>query len=140
MIRPIRSLATSDVHRRTRTIEFTQQLWPQPPKDSKPYFCLINTLCFLDPNDPCKAVWEQKIPEADIKWIWDGRKGLKGPCNVHVEYDEHWGWLLKFYISHQEAMHLWAEMMRFMMPPYRPIEPAYSGKLAEEMQFLEGVL
>jgi len=49
--------------RKTKLVVFERQLWPQPPYNSKPYWCLINTLIFYRDG---KVVWRQEIPEADI--------------------------------------------------------------------------
>lgn len=91
-------------HRRTVTIEFTRQLWPQPPPGSHPYWCYINTLIFYGKR--WRKVWEQEIPEASFffkgnyNWAVPSKFNLTG---MKVEYDEDYGWLLKFKMSHQEA-------------------------------------
>ncbi|MDW5564153.1 MAG: hypothetical protein SA339_13120 [Methanomassiliicoccus sp.] len=117
----------------TRTIEFTRQLWPQPPKDGQPYFCLMNTLCFID--EDCHELWRQRIPEGLIKWDFD-KKGVRvdsrgnlrhmnGPLNMRVEWDDTWGWLLKFYLTHGEAKHVWGQYLRFRTRDQFAIELAY---------------
>ena len=98
----------TDIHRMTKIIEFTRQLQPQPPKDSKPSWYLINTLGFFKGG---KKVWEQEIPEIDVKRMvtnrW-GRVELDHPgYGFHVEYDKDWGWLLKFKMTHQQAEKVW---------------------------------
>ncbi len=90
-------------HRRTVTIEVTRQLWPQPPRNSRPYWCYINTLLFY--RGP-KEVWSQEIPEAshffkgNFNWAVPSKFNL---VYMRVEYDKQWGWLLKFQMSHKEA-------------------------------------
>ena len=98
----------SQIDKRTKTIEFTRQLWPQPPKNAHPSWYLINTLGFFKNGE---KVWEQEIPEADLKKMvvnrW-GREGLDHPgYHFHVEYDETWGWLLKFKMRHEQANRVW---------------------------------
>lgn len=87
-------------HKRTVTIEFTRQLRPQPPKNSCPHWCYINTLLFY--QNGAKEVWSQEVPEASYEF-----KGLKNSLfsvsGMRVEYDKQWGWLLKFQMSHKEA-------------------------------------
>jgi len=97
-----------EFHKRTKIIEFSRQLWPQPPKDSKPSWYLINTLGFFQNG---KKVWEQEIPETDVKRMvtneW-GRVELDHPgYYFHVEFDSDWGWLLKFKMSHKQADQIW---------------------------------
>ena len=84
--------------KRTKTFEFTRQLWPPPPKDAKPWFCYIKTLIFYDKNQ--KEIWRQEIPECDQL----GRERNKVRIyNVHVEWEKHFGWCLKFNLSHEIA-------------------------------------
>ena len=99
---------SEEIHKMTRIIEFKRQLWPQPPKDSKPSWYLINTLGFFKNGE---KVWEQEIPETDVKRMvtneW-GRVELDHPgYYFHVEYDETWGWLLSFKMSHKQAEKVW---------------------------------
>lgn len=93
----------------TKIIEFTRQLQPQPPKGSRPSFYLINTLGFFKNGE---KVWEQEIPECDVKRMVTnryGREELDHPAQgVHVEYDKEWGWLLKFRMTHERANKIWA--------------------------------
>jgi len=101
--------------KRTKIIEFSRQLWPQPPEGSEPYWCYINTLMFKDPHT-LKTVWEQEIPEcALIKKI--NCHGYVDPIekrfsqSARVEYEEHWGWVLKLVMNHTEAEQLWSFVM-----------------------------
>ena len=136
------------IDRMTRKVEFTRQLWPQPPKNSRPYFCLINTLCFIDEDH--ETLWQQKIPEGLIKWDFD-KKGVRldshrnivhmnGPLDLRVEWDETWGWLLRFYLTHEEAFHVWGEYLKFRTPEPYVIEPAYTEKVGRGLNLLEEAL
>jgi len=104
----ITTIINEEIHKMTKIIEFTRQLWPQPPKDAKPSWYLINTLGFFKNGE---KVWEQEIPETDVKRMvtneW-GRVELDHPgYGFHVEYDKGWGWLLKFRMTHQQAEKVW---------------------------------
>jgi len=103
---------TEQIHKMTTIIEFKRQLWPQPPKDARPSFYLINTLGFRKNG---KKVWEQEIPEFDL-FRTEQRKDLRGEDYFHldgigyyhkVEYDERWGWMILFRISHEDSKKVW---------------------------------
>ena len=101
--------------KRTKIIEFSRPLWPQPPEGSEPYWCYINTLMFKDPLTR-KTVWEQEIPEATlIKKI--NRHGYVDPIekrwtrSCEVRQDGDWGWLLVCTMSHTEAEQVWSFVM-----------------------------
>jgi len=110
--------------KRTPIIEFTRQLLPQPPKNSEPYLCLVDTLIFyaLDENGErileddgtsFKEAWRQLIPECDL--LGFQRKDretneLEYRHSQHcfdIKYDDHFGWILKFRISHLQAKLIW---------------------------------
>ena len=102
---------TNKLSRRTPFIEFSRQLLPQPPKDAEPYFCLINTLIFYK-KDTHEEVWRRLIPEAD--WLGfetqehDNKlEHRHGQHNIRVEYEEGYGWVLKFTIAHDAAKAIW---------------------------------
>lgn len=100
---------------RTNMIHFSRQLKPQPPNDSTPYWWGIGTLSFKD--NECKTVWEQEIPEAGsyfqlpetYKWLDVPRYFFHG-CSV--EFDPHWGWILNFYMAHEEAAKIWGILFK----------------------------
>ncbi len=99
---------------RTCIIKFTRQLKPQPPPDSQPYWCLVNTLIFHKGN---QKVWEQEIPEADsfftddrsYTWLNIPRYKLGG---YSVYFDPEWGWILEFTLSHAEAGKIWELLLK----------------------------
>lgn len=97
------------MHKRATFLTIERPLEPQPPKDSEPYWCYINTLMFYDKRN--NKVWEQKIPEARLAWMKRNRSDINcddfekyGSCQVF--YDEHFGWQLRWTISHERAK-LW---------------------------------
>ena len=96
--------------RRTRTVEFTRQLWPQPPKDARPWWCYLHTLKFYDKD--MNEIWSQEVPEGHH--LHNERMGLR-ITNVHVEWDDAWGWLLKFEASHDTAMSVWAHLFEHIL-------------------------
>lgn len=99
---------SEEIHKMTKIIEFTRQLWPAPPRDAKPSWYLINTLGFFKGG---KKVWEQEIPESDLKRMVTNRWGLvelDHPGHYfHVELDDKFGWCLKFRMTHEEAEKVW---------------------------------
>jgi len=92
-----------EIHRRTKTIQFQRQLWPQPPKDARPYFCYINTLLFYE-KGTCDEVWRQRIPEADQMRNERNKVGIY--C-MTVKYDKTFGWIIHFETSHDTAQAIW---------------------------------
>lgn len=82
--------------KRTPLITIERQLWPQPPKDVRPYWCYINTLQFYD-NGVGIKVWEQDIPEGTV----DSCAAHPFSCSVYR--DEKWGWMLKATATHEYA-------------------------------------
>ena len=104
---------TEEIHKMTTIIEFKRQLWPQPPKDAKPAFYLTNTLGF---GSKGKKVWEQEIPEFDlfrteVNYNKDGEFSYFDLDKIgyyhKVEYDETWGWMILFRISHEDSKAVW---------------------------------
>lgn len=100
--------------KRTNFIVFSRQLWPQPPYYSRPYWWGIGDLSFYDKNHKC--VWHQEIPEASnffnegfYNWLNVPRFYI-GTC--WVERSRHWGWILKFKMSHKEAAKIWAFLFK----------------------------
>lgn len=112
------------IAKRTPIIEFQRQLLPQPPRNAEPYFCLINTLIFyeLDENgrrilnddkQSYKEAWRQQIPEVDLLGFqredtsWSDLEHRHGQHCIRVEYEENFGWILKFSIAHENAKRIW---------------------------------
>ena len=99
---------STKIDKRTKTVNFIRQLWPQPPEGSTPRWYLINTVGFFKNGE---KVWEQEIPEADLKKMVVNRFGfetLDHPGHgFHLEHDETWGWLLHFTMTHEEADKIW---------------------------------
>lgn len=85
------------IKRMTPYVIIQRQLWPQPPKDSEPYWCYINTLMFK--NKDRNTVWEQEIPEANCGPF----PMLNKYFNCELKHDKNFGWLLIAKISHQKA-------------------------------------
>ena len=111
---------TEEISRMTTIIKFKRQLWPQPPKDAHPSFYLINTLGFRKNG---KKVWEQEIPEFDL-FRKELRKDFRGEDYFHldkigyyhkVEYDENFGWLLVFKISHEDSKKVWDKIVHLLV-------------------------
>jgi len=93
---------------RTKTILFTRQLRPQPPPDARPYWYGLGELAFYKDRE---KIWNQKIPEAQhtMRFNRYGAKSLEHPGRgMKVEFNQHWGWLLTFEISHRDADNIWA--------------------------------
>ena len=99
---------TEQIHKRTKTIEFTRQLWPPPPVDARPWWCYLNTLKFYKDHE---EVWSQEIPEAEYKKMVVNRFGYETIGHpgkgFQVELDQNFGWLLKFNMTHEEAEKVW---------------------------------
>jgi hypothetical protein len=100
------------IYKRTPIIEFQRQLRPQPPKDSEPFFCYVNTLIFYE-RGTHKEIWREKIPEVDLVGMQTQDFNNNSLENRHyqwgtsVQYEEKWGWVLKFKISHEHAETIW---------------------------------
>jgi len=96
--------------KRTKTIEFKRQLWPQPPEDAKPWWWGLNTLAFYRGYE---KVWEQDIPESKLIKKPDhfGLDRIFGHGH-RVEFDENFGWLLVFESSHEEADRVWGFILK----------------------------
>lgn len=93
--------------RRTKLIKLTRQLWPQPPPNAKPWWYGLGELAFYKGYE---KVWNQKIPEAQCTMRYNkfGSKTLEHPGRcMKVEFDQHWGWLLSFELSHKDANKIW---------------------------------
>lgn len=95
------------------TIE--RPLVPEPPRDAKPYWCLINRLVFHDESGA--TVWDQEIPEAQLYWLpnyrWGGDEFDKYfHCEVFL--DEHHGWQLRASISHEKAKQWHKDILEWM--------------------------
>jgi hypothetical protein len=88
-----------EIDARTPIIKFERQLWPSPPAGTKPYFCGLNTLIFYDANHAQR--WVQRLDDFDM-FDSDMRK-------IKVDYDEKWGWILSFEVTHEKAKKIWKE-------------------------------
>jgi hypothetical protein len=108
-----------DWHQRTKFITIERPLLPCPPLDATPEWYLGNTLGFFDSEH--NKVWEQEIPEADLRWMrTDGRDADefdKYFSHFEVFKDGHFGWQLRFKISHERAS-LWHEKMMAYIEEY----------------------
>lgn len=99
---------------RTNFVHFSRQLKPQPPYNAHPYWWGIGDLSFHDRNG--KTVWHQEIPEAGLFYV----KGFFDWLNVQrfyihgcqVRRDHHWGWILEFELSHEEAAKVWTMLFK----------------------------
>jgi len=103
------------MHKRTKIIEFSRQLWPQPPLEAEPYWCYINTLMFKDPYTR-QTVWEQEIPEASFVKKIDRHGGIdpiekRWSMSCKVQQDGDWGWVLVCTMMHTEAEQVWSFIM-----------------------------
>ena len=97
--------------RRTKLIHFTRQLWPQPPPDSRPYWYGLGDLAFYQGTE---KVWDEQIPEARCSMRFNrfGAKNLSHPGRcMKVIFDQNWGWLLSFELSHKDANRIWGEVL-----------------------------
>lgn len=108
-----KEIGADELNRRTPVIEFKRQLLPQPPRDAHPHFCYIDTLIFYDCHN--KEVWRERVPEADQLEPFQSQDehynrldSRQGQGYIHVEYEEGYGWVLKFSITHTHAKRIWS--------------------------------
>lgn len=96
--------------RMTQLLHFERQLWPQPAKSWTPYWYLAGRLAFRDKNGVHR--WEQEPPESYYKDLPESR----GIYNLRVEWDDNFGWLLKFSMGHGAAKVLWDQAIKPVNP------------------------
>ena len=97
--------------RRTKIIEFSRQLWPQPPPDARPYWYGLGELAFYMGHE---KVWNEKIPEAQhaMRFNRFGVKNLGHPGRcMKVKFDQNLGWLLYFELSHRDSDKICEEVL-----------------------------
>lgn len=94
-------------HQRTPIVRVELQLWPQPPKDARPYFCLVDTLIFYD--DDMNQIWRQRLPFLS---------GLHPdhPRSIDLDHDDHFGWIITLTYTHDDARDLLAPL-DIQIPP-----------------------
>lgn len=84
-----------------KLIHFERQLWPQPAKSWKPYWCLAGKLLFVDKDGETR--WQQEPPESYYKDLPESR----GISRLRVEWCNNFGWILKFSVGHGAAENVW---------------------------------
>lgn len=103
----------SEVYKQTKFVRFKRQLWPPPPKDAVPDWCLYDMLQFHQRSVAGPPVWSQEIPE--IRGFWMKNRAGEGEFDhpghgFKVEYEEDWGWQLVFELTHEEAEAMWRQL------------------------------
>jgi hypothetical protein len=121
-----------DWHQRTKFITIERPLLPPPPLDAVRHeWFLSDHLAFYDAEG--KKVWEQEIPEAGISWVPSDKDHTLDEFHLYfwhfeVFKDGHFGWQLRFSISHRSADYWYDQMMAYLKECYRlhfePSSPA----------------
>ena len=96
--------------KKTKKIVFQRQLWPQPPKEAKPYWWGLNTLSFKLDGE---TVWEQEPPETSLIKKINSHGFIdsiekRWSRSSRVEYNENFGWVLICEMAHVEAEQVWS--------------------------------
>ena len=89
---------------RATFITIERPLIPQPPRNSRPFWCYSNTLLFYTKN-ASELLWEQKIPEALGLWHKNihGKPEFDRVGHCEVFLDKRFGWQLRWTLSHETA-------------------------------------
>ncbi len=108
---------SNGLKKRAMFLTIERPLWPQPLKNSEPYwYGAFDQLAFYELDEKgnyipdgkggYKKCFDRYIPEARLAWMYDYRMACDtfdkyGLCEVF--YDEHFGWQLRLTISHERA-------------------------------------